>query len=68
MLNIRYLLIAKTNGWLLPQTPWEGGLFKLRMLFKDDYPSSPPKCEFDLSINTSFSPQASAEGCSLGVV
>lgn len=28
-----------------PQTPWEGGLFKLRMLFKDDYPSSPPKCE-----------------------
>ncbi|MEQ2194354.1 SUMO-conjugating enzyme UBC9-B [Xenoophorus captivus] len=27
-------------------TPWEGGLFKLRMLFKDDYPSSPPKCEF----------------------
>ncbi|ELK30135.1 Myosin regulatory light polypeptide 9 [Myotis davidii] len=24
-------------------TPWEGGLFKLRMLFKDDYPSSPPK-------------------------
>uniref|UniRef100_A0A8C8JNG6 UBC core domain-containing protein n=1 Tax=Oncorhynchus tshawytscha TaxID=74940 RepID=A0A8C8JNG6_ONCTS len=23
-------------------TPWEGGLFKLRMLFKDDYPSSPP--------------------------
>uniref|UniRef100_A0AAA9WW15 SUMO-conjugating enzyme UBC9 n=1 Tax=Mus musculus TaxID=10090 RepID=A0AAA9WW15_MOUSE len=25
-------------------TPWEGGLFKLRMLFKDDYPSSPPKC------------------------
>lgn len=27
------------------QTPWEGGLFKLRMLFKDDYPSSPPKCE-----------------------
>ncbi|KAM9473998.1 SUMO-conjugating enzyme UBC9-B isoform X2 [Oncorhynchus nerka] len=29
-------------------TPWEGGLFKLRMLFKDDYPSSPPK--FCLSI------------------
>ena len=26
-------------------TPWEGGLFKLRMLFKDDYPSSPPKCK-----------------------
>ncbi|XP_047924022.1 SUMO-conjugating enzyme UBC9 isoform X1 [Anser cygnoides] len=29
------------------QTPWEGGLFKLRMLFKDDYPSSPPKCKFE---------------------
>lgn len=28
------------------QTPWEGGLFKLRMLFKDDYPSSPPKCKY----------------------
>uniref|UniRef100_A0AAY5L7E8 UBC core domain-containing protein n=1 Tax=Esox lucius TaxID=8010 RepID=A0AAY5L7E8_ESOLU len=27
-------------------TPWEGGLFKLRMLFKDDYPSSPPKCKW----------------------
>ncbi|XP_014959490.1 SUMO-conjugating enzyme UBC9 isoform X2 [Ovis aries] len=26
-------------------TPWEGGLFKLRMLFKDDYPSSPPKSD-----------------------
>ncbi|KAB0401625.1 hypothetical protein E2I00_007283, partial [Balaenoptera physalus] len=30
-----------------PFTPWEGGLFKLRMLFKDDYPSSPPKCKFE---------------------
>uniref|UniRef100_A0AAR2JK93 UBC core domain-containing protein n=1 Tax=Pygocentrus nattereri TaxID=42514 RepID=A0AAR2JK93_PYGNA len=26
-------------------TLWEGGLYKLRMLFKDDYPSSPPKCK-----------------------
>uniref|UniRef100_A0A2K5DSU0 UBC core domain-containing protein n=1 Tax=Aotus nancymaae TaxID=37293 RepID=A0A2K5DSU0_AOTNA len=31
-------------------TPWEGGLFKLRMLFKDDYPSSPPKWTVCLSI------------------
>lgn len=37
---------CKTNDWFLSQTPWEGGLYKLRMLFKDDYPSSPPKCEF----------------------
>uniref|UniRef100_A0A2K6U5U4 SUMO-conjugating enzyme UBC9 n=1 Tax=Saimiri boliviensis boliviensis TaxID=39432 RepID=A0A2K6U5U4_SAIBB len=29
------------------RTPWEGGLFKLRMLFKNDYPSSPPKCTFE---------------------
>jgi ubiquitin-conjugating enzyme E2 I len=28
-------------------TAWEGGLYKLRMLFKDDYPSSPPKCKFE---------------------
>ncbi|XP_076242427.1 ubiquitin conjugating enzyme lesswright isoform X2 [Calliopsis andreniformis] len=28
-------------------TPWEGGLYKLRMIFKDDYPSSPPKCKFE---------------------
>ena len=28
-------------------TPWEGGLYKLRMLFKDDYPSSPPKCKYE---------------------
>ncbi|CAG2248721.1 UBC9 [Mytilus edulis] len=28
-------------------TPWEGGLYRLRMLFKEDYPSSPPKCKFE---------------------
>jgi len=28
-------------------TPWENGLYKLRMIFKDDYPSSPPKCKFE---------------------
>jgi ubiquitin-conjugating enzyme E2 I len=28
-------------------TIWEGGLYKLRMLFKDDYPSTPPKCRFE---------------------
>ena len=32
---------------LFLQTPWEGGLYKLRMIFKDDYPSSPPKCKFE---------------------
>ncbi|CAH2000623.1 unnamed protein product [Acanthoscelides obtectus] len=28
-------------------TPWEGGYYKLRMIFKEDYPSSPPKCKFE---------------------
>ncbi|BFF96083.1 SUMO-conjugating enzyme UBC9-B-like [Drosophila madeirensis] len=27
-------------------TIWEGGLYKLRMIFKDDYPRAPPKCQF----------------------
>ena len=29
------------------QTAWEGGYYKLKMIFKDDYPTSPPKCKFD---------------------
>uniref|UniRef100_A0AAQ4RMF7 UBC core domain-containing protein n=1 Tax=Gasterosteus aculeatus aculeatus TaxID=481459 RepID=A0AAQ4RMF7_GASAC len=49
--NVLYALVLfvvyATNGCVSPQTPWEGGLFKLRMLFKDDYPSSPPKCKFE---------------------
>ncbi|KAH6942641.1 hypothetical protein HPB50_008805 [Hyalomma asiaticum] len=32
---------------MVTQTPWEGGLYKLRMVFKDDYPSTPPKCKFE---------------------
>lgn len=32
---------------LICQTGWEGGLYKLRMIFKDDYPSTPPKCKFE---------------------
>jgi ubiquitin-conjugating enzyme E2 I len=28
-------------------TPWEGGSYNLRMIFKDDYPTSPPKCKFE---------------------
>ncbi|XP_035777337.1 SUMO-conjugating enzyme UBC9-B-like [Anopheles albimanus] len=27
-------------------TPWEGGLYKLLMTFPNDYPASPPKCQF----------------------
>lgn len=47
MSNLTFPFNCKTNDWLLSQTPWEGGLYKLRMLFKDDYPSSPPKCKFE---------------------
>ncbi|EDV20689.1 SUMO-conjugating enzyme UBC9-A [Trichoplax sp. H2] len=28
-------------------TAWDGGYYKLKMIFKEDYPSSPPKCKFD---------------------
>eukprot|EP00054_Salpingoeca_dolichothecata_P031738 m.264479 g.264479 ORF g.264479 m.264479 type:complete len:159 (+) comp27853_c0_seq1:59-535(+) len=28
-------------------TIWEGGLYKLKMIFTDDYPIMPPKCKFD---------------------
>ncbi|CED84191.1 ubiquitin-conjugating enzyme 9 [Phaffia rhodozyma] len=27
-------------------TNWEGGIFKLQMIFPEDYPSKPPKCKF----------------------
>uniref|UniRef100_A0A2K6EQB7 UBC core domain-containing protein n=1 Tax=Propithecus coquereli TaxID=379532 RepID=A0A2K6EQB7_PROCO len=39
--------------------PWKGGLFKLRMLFKVDYPSSPPKCKFEPPL---FHPNVSPSG------
>eukprot|EP00042_Codosiga_hollandica_P021944 m.78725 g.78725 ORF g.78725 m.78725 type:complete len:160 (+) comp50596_c0_seq1:38-517(+) len=28
-------------------TLWEPGLYKLKMLFSEDYPSAPPKCKFE---------------------
>uniref|UniRef100_A0A914Z045 SUMO-conjugating enzyme UBC9 n=1 Tax=Panagrolaimus superbus TaxID=310955 RepID=A0A914Z045_9BILA len=31
----------------IPDTMWEGGLYRLKMLFKDDFPSTPPKCRFE---------------------
>ncbi|CAH8639228.1 unnamed protein product [Schistosoma mattheei] len=30
-----------------PFTLWEGGLFSLRMYFKPEYPTTPPKCKFE---------------------
>ena len=29
------------------QTIWEGGMYKMEMIFSDEYPSKPPKCKFD---------------------
>uniref|UniRef100_A0AAA9WVZ3 Ubiquitin-conjugating enzyme E2I n=1 Tax=Mus musculus TaxID=10090 RepID=A0AAA9WVZ3_MOUSE len=47
-------------------TPWEGGLFKLRMLFKDDYPSSPPKLFLPLPVlQVNLSPHCFIQTCIL---
>ncbi|WFD28339.1 SUMO conjugating enzyme Hus5 [Malassezia nana] len=29
-----------------PNTPWEGGVYKLKVYFPEEYPSKPPKCKF----------------------
>ncbi|EGF97820.1 uncharacterized protein MELLADRAFT_114055 [Melampsora larici-populina 98AG31] len=31
-------------------TSWAGGLYKLQMIFPEDYPSKPPKCKFTPTI------------------
>uniref|UniRef100_A0AC34FHG8 UBC core domain-containing protein n=1 Tax=Panagrolaimus sp. ES5 TaxID=591445 RepID=A0AC34FHG8_9BILA len=28
-------------------TSWQGGLYRLKLLFNEDFPSKPPKCQFD---------------------
>lgn len=30
-----------------PNTIWEGGAYKMEMIFSDEYPSKPPKCKFE---------------------
>jgi ubiquitin-conjugating enzyme E2 I len=32
------------------QTDWEGGAYKLKMSFPDDYPTRPPKCAADPAV------------------
>ncbi|ORX40606.1 putative ubiquitin-conjugating enzyme [Kockovaella imperatae] len=29
------------------KTDWEGGLYKIRMTFPEDFPTKPPKCKFE---------------------
>ncbi|XP_071491969.1 SUMO-conjugating enzyme UBC9-B [Diadema setosum] len=41
LMNWECAIPGKTN------TPWEEGLYRLRMIFKDDYPTTPPKCKFE---------------------
>lgn len=41
------------------QTPWQGGNYKLRMLFKDEYPRIPPTCRFEPPL---FHPNVSPSG------
>ena len=51
--NTFWLFSIRVSVWLKSlfvykkKTPWDGGLYKLRMIFKEDYPSSPPKCKFE---------------------
>lgn len=33
--------------FIFQKTNWEGGIFKLKMHFREDYPLTPPKCKFD---------------------
>jgi ubiquitin-protein ligase len=43
-------LSSHTSTCFLPspsQTPWAGGVYKLEMVFSEDYPGKPPKCKFN---------------------
>ncbi|KAH8381456.1 hypothetical protein KR093_004996 [Drosophila rubida] len=31
----------------LKETPWEGGIYQLLLVFNEQYPNCPPKCVFD---------------------
>ena len=43
-LSLALTLARVQNVW---QTPWEGGTYTLVMRFSEDYPTRPPKCQFD---------------------
>lgn len=38
------------------QTPWEGGVYKLKMYFPEEYPSKPPKCAYTSLTVGKFTP------------
>ncbi|WFD24350.1 SUMO conjugating enzyme Hus5 [Malassezia equina] len=37
-------------------TPWEGGVYKLKMYFPEEYPSKPPKCAYTSLTVGKFTP------------
>eukprot|EP00727_Mastigamoeba_balamuthi_P011168 m51a1_g6674 putative ubiquitin-conjugating enzyme family protein (155) ;mRNA; f:209211-209931 len=41
------------------ETPWEGGIFSLRLMFPDDYPEKPPRVRFTSEM---FHPNVFADG------
>ncbi|EFC48069.1 predicted protein [Naegleria gruberi] len=41
--NMRYFSVSIEGP---PQTPYEGGIFKLELFLPDDYPMAPPKVRF----------------------
>jgi len=41
------------------ETPWEGGIFTLRLIFPEDYPQKPPKVKFTVPI---FHPNVFGDG------
>lgn len=53
--------IYKWNAIIMGQddTEWEGGIFKLELLFGDAYPNKPPKVKFTSNI---FHPNVYKDG------
>ncbi|KAI9203825.1 ubiquitin-conjugating enzyme/RWD-like protein [Polychytrium aggregatum] len=43
-------------------TDWEGGLYKLVLIFPEDYPQKPPKCQFVANSGLFFHPNVYPSG------
>eukprot|EP00091_Calanus_sinicus_P009492 TRINITY_DN22187_c0_g1_i1.p1 TRINITY_DN22187_c0_g1~~TRINITY_DN22187_c0_g1_i1.p1 ORF type:complete len:114 (-),score=42.78 TRINITY_DN22187_c0_g1_i1:363-656(-) len=44
-------------------TPWEGGLYKGQIIFKDDFPTTPPKVKFVPPSSTQMSTLQEQSAC-----